>query len=61
MIDCRDCKHAVSGYHDTLCTRFKDPRSIDWMRDDRNECKRNALMFESKEKPKKELERWHPY
>lgn len=46
MIDCRQCKHSVPGYHDTLCTRFKDPRSIDWMRDDRNECKRAALMFE---------------
>ncbi len=60
MIDCRDCKHSVRGYHDTLCTRFKDVRSIDWMRDDRGECKRAALMFEAKE-PKKELKQWHPY
>lgn len=59
MIDCRQCKYAVRGYHDTLCTRLKDPRSIDWMRDDRNECKRSAVMFEAKEE--KKVERWHPY
>lgn len=60
MIDCRECKFSVRSYHnDTICTRFKDPRSIDWMRDDRNECKRAAILFEPKEK--KELERWHPY
>lgn len=59
MIDCRQCKHSVRAYHDTLCTRLKDPRSIDWMRDDRNECKREGKLFEPKEA--KELERWIPY
>lgn len=60
MIDCRECKYAVRGYHDTLCTRLKDVHSIDWMRDDRNECKRAGLLFEPQEENKK-LERWIPY
>lgn len=60
MIDCRQCKYAERGYHDTLCTRLKDPRSIDWMRDDRNECKREGRLFEWRE-DKKELKRWIPY
>lgn len=60
MIDCRQCKHAVRGYHDTLCTRLKDPRSIDWMRDDYlGECKRAAVMFEAREE--KKVEKWIPY
>lgn len=52
MKDCRDCKHSARGYHDTLCTKFKDTMSIGWRRDDRNECKRVALFFEPKEKKK---------
>lgn len=60
MIDYRQCKYSERAYHDTLCTRLKDPRSIDWMRDDRNECKREAKLFEAKSEHK-EAERWHPY
>lgn len=50
--DCRECKHSTAGHDDTFCTRFKDPMSISWRRDDRNECKRVALFFDPKEKKK---------
>ncbi len=52
MIDCRDCKHAVQGYHQWLCTRFKDPMPTSWRRDPRNECKPSAIEFVAKEKAK---------
>lgn len=58
-VDCRECKYSVRGYHDTICTKFKDPRSIEWMRDDRNECKMSAILFEPR--VKKPLVKWIPY
>lgn len=61
MNECQDCKHCVTGYDDILCVRLKDAISCGTMRDDRGECKRAGLLFEPKDKPKKELKRWLPY
>lgn len=50
--DCRQCKHATPGFHQWLCTRFKDPMATSWRRDPRNECGLYGVFFELKEKKK---------
>ena len=49
MKDCRDCAHSQYARGSYLCLAYNTPKPTSWMRDDRNECGVNAVLFEPKD------------
>lgn len=48
MKDCRECEHSVYAKGTYQCLAFGTAKPTSWMRDPRNECGLEAVLFEPK-------------